>query len=128
MNEISFNIKLFAFSNLGCVDSITKNLTYIEDLIYYVPNTFTPDGNQYNETFKPIFISGFNPLNYKLQIYNRWGELIFESNDSSIGWDGSYGANQTNYAPEGTYVWKINFKTLRNDKNVQEVGSINLIR
>ena len=128
ITEISFDIELFAFSNLGCMDSITKTLTYIEDLIYYVPNTFTPDGNQYNETFKPIFTSGFDPLNYKLQIYNRWGELIFESNNAEIGWDGTYGTKQTGIVQEGVYVWKIGFKTLRNDERIVEVGSVNLLR
>jgi len=128
ISETAFNIELIAFSNLGCADTATKTLPYFEDLIYYIPNTFSPDGNKFNELFKPIFQSGFDPLDYKLQIFNRWGELIFESNNAEIGWDGTYGTKQTGIVKEGVYVWKIGFKTLRNDERVEEVGSVNLLR
>ncbi len=123
-----FDVELIATSDLGCKDTFNLDLPFFEELVYYIPNTFTPDGNKYNETFKPIFTSGFDPLDYKLQIFNRWGELIFESNDSAYGWDGTYGASQINFAPEGTYIWKINFKKLRNDEHATIVGNVNLLR
>ena len=52
-----------------------------DELIFYVPNTFTPDGDTYNQTFQPIFTSGYDPLVFSMLIYNRWGELLFESTD-----------------------------------------------
>ncbi|WP_165366229.1 HYR-like domain-containing protein [Brumimicrobium glaciale] len=132
VDEISrkfiFDVELVATSNLGCKDTFNLDLPFFEELIYFIPNTFTPDGNQYNESFKPQFTSGFEPLEYKLQIYNRWGELIFESNNPAYGWDGSYGSSQTIYAPEGTYLYKIYYKKLRNDENSEIVGSLNLLR
>ncbi|PWH86869.1 HYR-like domain-containing protein [Brumimicrobium oceani] len=126
--KVVYNVQLIAYSELGCADTIIGELPYFEDLIYYVPNSFTPDGNKYNETFKPVFTSGFDPLDYKLEIYNRWGEMIFESNDPAYGWDGTYGAKNTIFVPEGTYVWKISFKKLRTDENMEEMGSVNLLR
>ncbi|WP_165366211.1 HYR-like domain-containing protein [Brumimicrobium glaciale] len=123
-----FDVELVATSNLGCKDTFNLDLPFFEELIYFIPNTFTPDGNQYNESFKPVFTSGFDPFEYKLQIYNRWGELIFESNDPAYGWDGSYGSSQTIYAPDGVYLWKVYFKKLRDDENVEIVGSVNLLR
>ena len=126
--EFIFDVELIASSNLGCKDTFNLDLPFFEELVYFIPNTFTPDGNKFNETFKPIFTSGFDPQEYKLQIYNRWGELIFESNDSGIGWDGTYGASQTIFAPEGTYVYKINFSKYRGDENVEVLGSVNLLR
>lgn len=126
--ERIYDVKLIAYSDLGCADSIIGELPFFEDLIYNVPNTFTPDGNLFNETFKPVFTSGFDPMEYNLKIYNRWGELIFESNDPAYGWDGTYGASNVIFAPEGTYLWKISFQKLKDDENVEVIGSVNLLR
>ncbi|PWH86467.1 LamG-like jellyroll fold domain-containing protein [Brumimicrobium oceani] len=126
--EFIFDVELIATSNLGCQDTFNLDLPFFEELVYFVPNTFTPDGNKYNETFKPVFTSGFDPLDYKLEVYNRWGELIFESNDANYGWDGTYGASQIKFAPEGAYLWKISFKKLRNEESKEIIGSVSLLR
>ncbi|MDX1652570.1 MAG: gliding motility-associated C-terminal domain-containing protein, partial [Brumimicrobium sp.] len=100
----------------------------VEELIYYVPNTFTPDNDNFNEVFKPIFTSGFDPFDYKLLIFNRWGEIIFESNNAEVGWDGTYGADSEQIVKDGTYVWKIIFKTKINDERKEIVGHVNVLR
>ncbi len=96
------------------------------DIVFWVPNTFTPDGDQYNQTFKPVFYSGFDPFGYDLFIYNRWGELIWESHDLSVGWDGSY--HEGVKVADGTYTWKIRFKLINNDEKRTVVGHVNVIR
>ena len=68
-----------------------------------------------------------------MYIYNRWGELIFESRNALVGWDGSYGSwdqsnNQIAMSSDGTYTWKIEFKTTRNDERIMRVGHVNVIR
>jgi gliding motility-associated-like protein len=98
-------------------------------LIYYVPNTFTPDGNSVNGVFKPIFTSGFDPYNFRMLIYNRWGELIFETRDAEVGWEGTYGTGENaKICQDGTYVWKIDFKLLESDKYISINGHVNLVR
>ncbi len=121
----SYVVTLVASSPLGCADTAYHTFTVTEELIYFVPNTFTPDGNQFNNSFQPVFTSGFDPFDFTLLIYNRWGELIFESHDASIGWDGTYGGE---LMQDGTYTWKINFKSRINDKKYTAVGHVNLIR
>jgi gliding motility-associated-like protein len=123
----SYEIMLIAINEFGCVDTAYQVIRFEEDLIYYVPNTFTPDGDQYNQEFKPVFTSGFDPFDYNLKIYNRWGELIFESNDAEVGWNGSYG-NIADRVQDGTYVWKIEFKLSKNDARKTIVGHVTLIR
>jgi gliding motility-associated-like protein len=118
---------LYATSPLGCVDSTSLFISYQDGLIYYIPNTFTPDGDLYNNSFKPIFTSGYDPYNYTLQIFNRWGALIFESNNPSIGWDGSYGL-YGNQVQSGTYTYRIRFKVLKNDEYQVVVGHVNLVK
>ncbi|PKR80654.1 hypothetical protein CW751_07745, partial [Brumimicrobium salinarum] len=126
--EDAYEIQLIAYSELGCPDTAYVKLPFIEDLIYYVPNTFTPDGNKYNETFKPVFSSGFDPQDYNLKIFNRWGELIFESQNAAYGWDGTYGVDNNTIVKDGVYVWKIEFKKKYNDERIELVGHVNLLK
>jgi gliding motility-associated-like protein len=81
----------------------------------------------YNNTFKPVFTSGYDPYNYSLQVFNRWGELIFESKNPTIGWDGSYGL-YGNQVQSGTYSYRIRFKVLKNDEYQVVVGHVNLVK
>lgn len=112
-------------SNGTCTDTAQQVITIEETVIYYVPNSFTPDGDQYNQTFKPVFSSGIDIYSYHLVIYNRWGELIFETHDLEYGWDGTY---QGKIVPDGTYVWKISFKQTSSDAHHQLTGHVNMLR
>lgn len=120
-------VVLYAYSNLGCADTTAFFIGFDPGLVYYIPNSFTPDGDQFNQTFLPIFTSGIDPYNYQLLIYNRWGEIIFESLHPEIGWDGSYGT-QGNPAQNGTYTYLITIKVPSIDKRQTIKGHVNLIR
>jgi gliding motility-associated-like protein len=125
----NYTVMLLAFSPIGCVDTAYSSVEVYEDLIFYVPNTFTPDGDIYNQIFRPVFTSGYDPFDYQLLIFNRWGETIFESNDSNVGWDGTYGlGDMARYVQDGTYVWRIEFKLKRNDSRKIVSGHVNVIR
>jgi len=126
--EDTYQVTLLAFGENGCADSITREVPLIEELLFYIPNTFTPDGNALNQTFKPVFTSGFDPYEYELLIFNRWGEIVFESNNSEAGWDGTYGVSSNKIVKSGTYVWKIFFKTKYDDEQKTEIGHVNLLK
>ncbi|MDX1652568.1 MAG: PKD domain-containing protein [Brumimicrobium sp.] len=126
--EDEYIVQLIAISASGCPDTAYAVINIYEELIFYVPNTFTPDNDDFNEVFKPIFTSGFDPFDYKLLIFNRWGEVIFESNNSEIGWDGTYGAESNRIVKDGTYVWKIEFKTKKSDERKTVVGHVNVLK
>ena len=123
----SIPVTLFAYSNNGCVDSVTSYLNYSDESIYYVPNTFTPDQDAFNQNWGPVFTNGFDPYNFELYIYNRWGETIWESHDAKAKWDGTYGS-EGKECPEGVYTWKITFKPTKNSKKVVIAGHLNLLR
>lgn len=124
-NPTNYEVTLYAYSPLGCVDSMTREIFYKEDVIFYVPNAFTPDGDEFNQTFQPVFTSGFDPYDFDLYIYNRWGELIFESHDSQEGWDGTF---KGNLVQTGLYSWKIEFKTIYTDERVLVTGHVNVLK
>jgi gliding motility-associated-like protein len=118
---------LIVTSDAGCKDTTNKIINVNEEVIYYIPNTFTPDNDDFNQVFKPVFTSGYDPFSYHLSIFNRWGELVFESNDATIGWSGLYGKDGA-LVQEGSYTWKIDFKLKQNDARKVEVGSVNILR
>jgi gliding motility-associated-like protein len=96
-------------------------------VVYWVPNTFTPDGDQHNQSFKPVFFSGYDPYEFAMYIFDRWGELVYETRNVKFGWDGSTGRSGKK-APDGVYTWKIVFKTLNNDEKIMEMGHVTLLR
>jgi gliding motility-associated-like protein len=91
----------------GCKDSITKIISVLENATVYIPNCFTPDGDEFNNTFIPVISDVFDDQNYVLNIYNSWGELIFQSKDKGIGWDGSYNGL---LQPNGVYTYSVELK------------------
>lgn len=121
----SYTVQLIAQSALGCIDSATIVISTYEDLIFYVPNSFTPDGDEFNQSFQPIFSSGYDPSDYSLLIFNRWGEVVFESHDVNFGWDGTYNGNTV---MSGTYNWTIEVKTVASDERVYVNGHVNVIK
>ncbi|XOV66816.1 MAG: PKD domain-containing protein [Fluviicola sp.] len=100
-----YEIVLTAYSEEGCPDQAIKYVHVFSDYTIYVPNTFTPDGNGANEIFKPV-LTGFDPNDFELLIFNRWGDLIFESHNMEVGWDGTF-AGQDYQVQDGVYTWKI---------------------
>ncbi|MBL4861817.1 MAG: gliding motility-associated C-terminal domain-containing protein, partial [Crocinitomicaceae bacterium] len=120
-------ITLIAYSPLGCVDTATNYVKIVEPLIYYAPNSFTPDGDEINQYFKPVFTSGYDPYDFNLKIFNRWGDIVWESQDDTIGWDGT-NARNGRQVQDGTYTWKIEVKTLKNDERKLIVGHVNVLR
>jgi gliding motility-associated-like protein len=121
----SYVITLTVTNADGCTDIATGTVIIEEELIYFVPNAFTPDGDEFNQTFVPVFTSGFDPYDFNFQVYNRWGEIIFESNNHEIGWDGTYHGM---LVQEGVYTWQIEFKTSKNDERKTIQGHLNVLK
>jgi gliding motility-associated-like protein len=91
------------------VESFSNLLCLISEAKIFVPNAFTPNGDTKNEVFIPrailIFNQTGNPiLDYKFEVYNRWGEQVFFSNDVNTGWDGTYKGEP---CQEGHYLYKV---------------------
>jgi gliding motility-associated-like protein len=108
-----------------CGVTVTRSILMPEPVIYFIPNTFTPNGDEINNTFQPVFTYGYDAQNYSFYIYNRWGELMFESHDPKIGWDGTFGDN---FVQNDTYIWKLEFKEkIKENKHVQ-TGHVNVMR
>ncbi|WP_027420238.1 PKD domain-containing protein [Crocinitomix catalasitica] len=124
--RLNYQVQLIAENYLGCKDSILKEVIIDEALIYFIPNAFTPDGDTYNEYFTPVFTSGYDPYDFHMTIYNRWGEMIFESFNSAYGWNGTYG--NLGIVESGIYIWKIEFGSSISDEKIYTEGTVTLLK
>jgi len=123
----NYIVKLIASSSMGCTDSNFVIIKMNEESLFFIPNTFTPDEDIYNSIFQPIFTDGFDPFNFSMSIYNRWGELVFETHDASIGWNGLM-FNSGEIVQDGMYTWTIIYKKVNNAQTDQISGHVNLLR
>lgn len=121
----SITFQLTVSDGQGCSDDVTSVLNIIEDAAIYIPNTFSPDGDAFNNTFH-VFGKNIAVERFELCIFNRWGEQIFTSKDPSIGWDGS--VNNNGSAPIGVYTYKLTYSFLNQSKSESITGHFNLIR
>ena len=126
-NNLSGNItfQLTVSNNQGCTDNATSVLTILEDAAIYIPNSFSPDGDNFNNIFQVVG-RNIDPEFFELTIFNRWGELIFLSKDLNVGWDGS--VNTYGAAPIGVYTYKVSFRFANQDDNQTITGHLNLLR
>jgi gliding motility-associated-like protein len=99
----NFVVMQIVTNEFGCSDTAQHVVEVIGDYLVFVPNAFTPDGNDHNNSFKPVF-QNVKPDNYDFLIYNRWGELIFEAHDLEADWDGVYAGDMVK---DDVYVWVI---------------------
>lgn len=119
-------VTLIATNSGMCPDTAQQLVTIQDVIIFYVPNVFTPDHDEFNEGFHPVFTSGFDPYDYHLTIFNRWGEIIFESYNAEYGWDGTY-SNQ-GLVEDGVYIWQIEFKENMSDKRHTHRGHVTVLK
>lgn len=120
----TFLITLYAITTEGCVDTANQLILFNNDPYYFVPNTFIPNDDNRNDIWTPIFSNIEKIKKYNVQVYNRWGELFFESNDPHQGWDGTYNGKK---CQDGTYIWKLQFTWF--DKRIYEArGHVNILR
>ncbi len=120
----TYPVCLQVVSSNGCTDTVCSDVVILDDFLLYVPNAFTPDGDGVNDVFLPI-LQGEKPDSYELMIFNRWGELIFQSNNKAIGWDGTHNDQK---AKEDVYVWKVRAKKNTNEDKKEFIGHVNLLR
>ncbi len=125
-----YEIQLVAVSEKGCKDTSRALLKVIEQYTFYAPTAFSPDGDRNNDYFF-ILAHGIKEEEFLLEVYDRWGEIIWSTNkfykdlERSERWDGSVKGGQ--FAPVGTYTWRCVFRDIT-DNSHEETGAITVIR
>jgi len=118
-----FQVWQITTSEFGCKDSINKHVTINLNYDCFIPNTFTPDHNGLNEMFSPT-VNKSVILNYNIEIYDRWGSLVFKTNNIYYEWSG---LNGNIIYPIGVYTYVIEIETIDLKKHLY-IGEISLVR
>jgi gliding motility-associated-like protein len=117
-------VQLTVISGHKCVDSLARSETVFVFPYGHIefPNAFTPDGNGENDYFKPAAYDGI--AEYQLLIYNRWGQVIYETDNPDYGWNGKYKGRP---AVQDVYAWRVSGK-YRNGTPFEKAGNVTLVR
>jgi gliding motility-associated-like protein len=121
----NYVITLNANNAYNCPDTAQIAINVKPSHGIFVPNAFTPDGDDYNNVFSAQGF-GISDQGFKLLIFNRWGEVLFESYDMSVGWSGTYGSHPE-IVKEGVYIWVIEYKDLT-EKTHKIEGHVALLK
>lgn len=119
----TFEVICVTVNEHGCYDTVTGTIRVDPTYNVYTPNAFTPDGDGLNESFRP-FVTGFN--SYRLVIANRWGQIVFDSEDATEGWNGRM-KNIGDPCPDGVYSWSLWVRDFA-DSIDHQTGTVTLIR
>ena len=119
-----YDASLIVTNELGCADTAYGRVAYQDLLIFYVPNAVTVDNTGFNDIFKPVFTSRVDPTDFHMMIFNRWGEMLFETYDLNEGWDCIYDGQ---IVQDGVYVWKIDFGDTIDDKQYEFHGHVTVL-
>ncbi len=115
--------KLSLQDNLGCTSVASKKITLADRCYVYVPTAFTPNRDGINDYLYPLNL--FNASGFRFNVYNRYGQLVFDAKDLSNRWDGRY---KGQVADPGTYVWTLHYVDNHSGEVVQVSGTTILIR
>jgi gliding motility-associated-like protein len=121
--ETSFLVNYSVVDEWGCEQTATKPIKIYSSCTVFIPNAFTPDNDGRNDAFRVL--NAVKAENFELRIFNRWGQMLFQSKDWKKGWDGRLNGQ---LQPTGTYVWFVRYKDSRNNQLVERKGSVVLIR
>jgi len=114
-------VMVTAMSSSGCLDTASLTILPLPAGDLYIPNAFTPDGNGRNDVFRVL---GGQLKDFELKIFNRWGQIVFQTSDRSRGWDGMFAGKPQ---PTGTYVYLVR-ATLPDGTKVVRKGTVTLVR
>ena len=98
-----YEVTLIATDSKGCMDSITIPIEIFKEFYIYIPNAFIPNGDRFNEVFSGSFV-GVKEI--EIEIFNRWGQMVYSSQDLNFEWDGTCKGKKVQ---NGTYVWKLTY-------------------
>jgi gliding motility-associated-like protein len=122
-NPQTYTVIQFVSNSFGCKDTIVKMIEIKPGFTFYIPNAFSPNGDGMNDVFKG---TGIGIKTYTLMVYDRWGNLVFTTNDLEKGWDGTFNGGDK-VSLQDVFVWKVELHD-ENNKEHDYKGTVSLIK
>lgn len=122
-----YPVKLLVTNIFGCQDDTIRNVVIDPEFFMYVPNTFTPNGDGKNDVWKPIG-AGFELDYYEVSVFDRWGTMVFTTDNYDEGWDGIV-AGTGEKAAVGVYTWRLVVGDDKSEKTLLErFGTLTILK
>jgi gliding motility-associated-like protein len=121
--EKKYTITLTTTDSLGCMEKATQVVDVLKSCYIAIPGAFTPNGDGVNDLLYPL--NALKAVDLHFKVYNRWGQLVFETSDWTKRWDGTMGGQPQ---PAGTYVWMLSYVDGETGKRIFQKGTSILIR
>jgi gliding motility-associated-like protein len=119
-----YNITQYVTNTFGCKDSVTQPVEIKPAFTFYIPNAFSPNSDGKNDGFRG---QGLGINEYRMWIFDRWGNMIFYSEDLDKAWDGTFQGKSGNTVVQDVYVWKVELKDIFNKKH-DYTGTVAVVR
>lgn len=120
-----YPVWLVVTNEYGCQDSVMQEVVIQEDFLIYVPNAFTPNGDGLNDFFE-VKGNDIDPTLYEMTIFDRWGNIVFRTEDVNTFWDGTMlGSDMVQI---DTYVWMIKTRGISNQEKYEVRGHVTVVR
>jgi len=119
-----YHVVLSVSDQYGCVDTVGANIIINDITNIFLPNAFTPNGNNINELYN-IMGTGIDPSTFEMRIFDRWGKQLFYTTDYSASWDGTYNGEPV---PQGSYIIAIKYSNKNNGNKYYIVDKIVIIK
>ncbi|MFT7347610.1 MAG: gliding motility-associated-like protein, partial [Cryomorphaceae bacterium] len=119
-------ITLISESANGCIDTLSKVLVINDDLLWFIPNSFSPNGDGINDLWKPVGTT-VDLTSYSCKIYDRWGKVVFQSSDINTPWNGS-NTNSEYFSGTNIYTYVLEITSATTEDKYELTGFITLIR
>jgi gliding motility-associated-like protein len=123
-----YNISVSVISDVGCIGDTSTLLVDVDECSFdgvYVPNCFTPNGDETNNVWGPVFSGDYIVNDFTLLIFNRWGNLIWESHHPDARWDGTFNGKM---CQDGVYIWKMEYRRVYVVGNQIKHGHVTLLK
>jgi gliding motility-associated-like protein len=121
--ETIYNVTLVAGNSYGCMDTAMQKIDVLKSCFIAVPGAFTPNGDGVNDYLYPL--NALKAVDLQFRVYNRWGQMVFETTNWLNKWDGTMGGHPQ---PAGVYVWTLAYTDSDTGKRIFQKGTSILIR
>jgi gliding motility-associated-like protein len=122
-----YTVTLTAQNEFGCTDKHVEAIQIDNTFFTFMPNAFTPDGDGINDTFGPVFSNQEDILSYRFYVKNKWGEIIFETDNPELKWRGNNN-NEGYYLHTDVFTWVVELAFNNKTLNKIHEGTVTLIR
>ncbi len=126
-NPGMYTVQLVITDSIGCSDSSQVDIEIMDEFQIFVPTAFSPNGDGINDYFQ-LEIQDLAPSNYLFQIFDRWGNVVYSTDEYPTQWNGQGAADQSYFVPDGIYIWRVKARSASTTKKLEQMGTVTVIR